>query len=69
MCNVTFFKQKSCNHTWAVITTPCGPYMDFSTCASFCGGSDSSGSGIKTTPQVLQDEHQGVSEMRSGRIV
>ncbi|EHK40959.1 hypothetical protein TRIATDRAFT_301689 [Trichoderma atroviride IMI 206040] len=49
MCNVTFFKQKSCNHTWAVITTPCGPYMDFSTCASFCGGDS-----IKKTPKFYK---------------
>lgn len=54
MCNVTFFKQKSCNHVWAVITTPCGPYMDFFTCASFCGGGSGGGGGIKKTPKFYK---------------
>lgn len=38
MCTVTYFHNKTCLHTWAIITNGCGPLMGFSTCPSFvCG--------------------------------
>ncbi|KAH7328830.1 hypothetical protein B0I35DRAFT_418469 [Stachybotrys elegans] len=38
MCSVTFFQHKKCKHAWAVVTTPCGPGLGFSTCGSFGNG-------------------------------
>lgn len=38
MCNITLFQHKTCKHTWAIITEPCGPWMGFSTCDMFGNG-------------------------------
>ncbi|KHN96458.1 uncharacterized protein MAM_05747 [Metarhizium album ARSEF 1941] len=38
MCTVTYFHNKTCRHTWAVITNSCAPLMGFSTCPSFACG-------------------------------
>ncbi|PTB65436.1 hypothetical protein BBK36DRAFT_1170170 [Trichoderma citrinoviride] len=45
MCNVTFFQHKTCKHIWAILSHPCGPLMNFYTCASFCDGA---AAGVKT---------------------
>ena len=35
MCKTTLFRHKTCDHTWAVVSEPCGPGMGFSTCETF----------------------------------
>lgn len=35
MCTVTYFHNKTCHHTWAIITQPCAPLRGFSNCPSF----------------------------------
>lgn len=39
MCIVTYFKHLQCNHISAVVTEPCLPFMGFTNCPSFVGGS------------------------------
>ncbi|KAF7549459.1 hypothetical protein G7046_g8341 [Stylonectria norvegica] len=38
MCTLTYFEHKTCKHIWAVVTTPCAPWMGFNNCPSFCDG-------------------------------
>lgn len=49
MCTVTYFQHKDCKHMWAAVTEPCGPWMGFSTCASFVTGEEA-----KPAPRVYR---------------
>ena len=45
MCDITYFQHKTCKHVWAVIKTPCGPGMGFTTCGTSKNSQEKDGQG------------------------
>lgn len=74
MCQTTLFQHKTCGHTWALITEPCGPGMGFLVCDTFGTSTIKTPPSICKTksrpcPRCLRDQHGWALDPNCVRVV